>query len=65
MALVILAHYEVVFHGLRQDWFIQDLGARVVEVVRSRLDDEWRPMVFWPTQQVGLRGESSEKNETA
>jgi hypothetical protein len=55
LALVILAHYGVVLHGLREHWFIQAFGARVVEVVHLNLSEEWRPLVYWPMQQIGLK----------
>jgi hypothetical protein len=64
LALVILAHYGVVLHGLRQCWFIQGWGIRVIEVVHLNLSDEWRPLVHWPMKKVGLRGEPREADET-
>jgi len=57
LALVILAHYGIVLNGLRDSWFVQGLGTRVIEVVHRSLSEKWRPLVHWPMEQVGLRGE--------
>ncbi|KAI4169915.1 MAG: hypothetical protein LQ346_008919 [Caloplaca aetnensis] len=65
MALVIFAHYGVILHTLRQDWFVRDLGAQVVEMVHLQADDVWMPMLYWPMQQVGLRAEGLDTNQRA
>ena len=57
MALVIFVHYGVILHTLRGNWFVQDLASRLIGAVHSRLEDDWRPSVHWPMQQVGLMGE--------
>jgi hypothetical protein len=57
LALVILAHYGVVLHGLREHWFVQAFGVRVIEVIHLNLSEEWKPLVYWPMQQVGLKRE--------
>ena len=64
LALVILAHYGIVLHGLRDSWFVQGLGTRVIEVVHLSLSEKWRPLVHWPMEQVGLRGEPREEKKT-
>lgn len=56
-ALVILAHYCVILDGLREHWFVQDWGVRVIEVVHANLSEEWRSLVHWPMKQIGLRAE--------
>ena len=64
LALVILAHYGVVLHGLREHWFVQGWGIRVIEVVHLTLSEEWKPLVHWPMRQVGLKGEPREAIDT-
>jgi hypothetical protein len=63
LALVILAHYGVVLHGLREHWFVQDFGIRMVEMVHLSLTEEWRSLVHWPMKQVGLKGERQQADE--
>jgi hypothetical protein len=57
LALVTLAHYGIVLNGLRDSWFVRGLSIRVIEVVHLSLSEKWRPLVHWPMEQVGLRGE--------
>jgi hypothetical protein len=64
LALVILAHYGIVLNGLRDSWFVQGLGTRVIEVVHMSLSEKWRPLVHWPMEQVGLRGEPRDEKKT-
>jgi hypothetical protein len=64
LALVILAHYGVVLHGLREHWFIEDFGIRMIEMVHLSLTEEWRSMVHWPMNQVGLKGGPQQADET-
>jgi hypothetical protein len=64
LALVILAHYGTVLNGLRDSWFVQGLGTRVIEVVYLSLPEKWRPLIHWPMEQAGLRGEPREEKKT-
>jgi hypothetical protein len=59
LALAILAHYGVVLNGFQGSWFVQGLGTRVIEAVHLSLSERWKPLVHWPMEQVGLRGEAS------
>jgi hypothetical protein len=63
LALVILAHYGVVLHSLREHWFLHRFGIRVIEAVHLSLGEDWKPLVHWPMRQVGLRDELPEANE--
>lgn len=65
MALVIFAHYGVILHTLRGNWFVQDLASRLIDVIHSHLEDDWRPLVHWPMQKVGLMGEGLTSFERA
>ncbi|PYH30701.1 Zn(II)2Cys6 transcription factor domain-containing protein [Aspergillus neoniger CBS 115656] len=45
LALVILAYHCVVFHHLRDAWYMGDRGSRVARALWDILDDEWRPLI--------------------
>ncbi|PYH64084.1 uncharacterized protein BO88DRAFT_351833 [Aspergillus vadensis CBS 113365] len=45
LALVILAYHCVVFHNLRDAWYMGDRGSRVARALWELLDDEWRPLI--------------------
>ena len=64
LALVILAHYGVVLHGLLEHWFVQDWGVRLIEVVYMNLGEEWKSLVHWPMEQVELRGQPEEADKS-
>ncbi|KAA8643671.1 uncharacterized protein ATNIH1004_010445 [Aspergillus tanneri] len=53
LALVILAHYAVVIHSLRGNWWMGDLGARIIEYIGQRLSAEWRPSIDWVLDATG------------
>lgn len=53
MALVLLAHYGVLLHGLRNVWWCQDWGSNLVEYISVSLEGEWQDLVTWPKQRVG------------
>ena len=55
MALTILAHYGVVLHGLRYQWWSREWGSQLVEAACGRLDANWQPWIQWPMKQVGLQ----------
>lgn len=52
-ALVILAHYAVVIHSLRGNWWMGDLGTRVIEQIGLSLGPEWRPSIDWVVDATG------------
>lgn len=54
LALVLLAHYGVALHELRQDWWSGNWGVDLVHYVHGILDDEWRLYVEWPMRRVGM-----------
>ncbi|GKZ60826.1 hypothetical protein AnigIFM49718_007186 [Aspergillus niger] len=45
LALVMLAYHCVVFHHLRDAWYMGDRGSRVARALWEVLDDEWRPLI--------------------
>ncbi|KAL5359223.1 hypothetical protein BJX96DRAFT_55718 [Aspergillus floccosus] len=52
-ALVILAHYAVVLHLLRERWWVGDWGARVIQAVGRSVDWEWRKALGWVLDATG------------
>ncbi|KAH7417963.1 hypothetical protein BKA64DRAFT_653258 [Cadophora sp. MPI-SDFR-AT-0126] len=53
-ALAILAHYAVLLHRHNDVWWLQGLGASLVEKICMELGDEWSDIVSWPRMAVGL-----------
>ncbi|OGM47156.1 NADH-ubiquinone oxidoreductase subunit B [Aspergillus bombycis] len=51
-ALVIIAHYCVVLHRLRDRWWIGSWGERVINAVVTTLRPEWKPSVAWALETV-------------
>lgn len=58
MALVLLAHFGVVLHASRKDWWSGNWGCQLVKAVYEKLEDHWRPWIQWPIIRVGLRSAS-------
>lgn len=52
-ALVILAHFAVVLHSLRGQWWMGNWGMDVLEVIGQSLDMEWRPHISWVVDATG------------
>lgn len=60
LGLVILAHYGIILHGLRDHWFIDGFGVQLIQIIHLNLAEEWRAMIDWPMRRVGLKGEPGE-----
>ncbi|KAL9105798.1 MAG: hypothetical protein Q9227_009100 [Pyrenula ochraceoflavens] len=54
MALLILAHYAVMLHKIDESWWGNGWGRMVVEDVSKTLDQDWRDLLSWPLEKVGL-----------
>ena len=52
LALVILAYYCTILHYLRQNWYLDEWGARVSKAIWGLLDDQWRPLALWPMLEI-------------
>ncbi|KAJ5902595.1 hypothetical protein N7495_003123 [Penicillium taxi] len=52
-ALVVLAHYAVILHGIRDLWWMGDWGLRILKKIGSELDPEWRQLISWPIDATG------------
>jgi Fungal specific transcription factor domain len=51
-ALVVLAYYAVTLHKLKHMWWLEGIGARVVQAVSAIVGDEWGPYLIWPRTEV-------------
>ena len=47
-ALVILGHFAVVLHKLRDCWNVGDAGQKLILVVEAHLEETWRETLSWP-----------------
>ncbi|PVH74219.1 hypothetical protein DL98DRAFT_500171 [Cadophora sp. DSE1049] len=58
MALVILAYYAVVLHGLRDKWWVSGWGIKLVREIYLIVDDECKILMAWPLKKILLPYES-------
>ena len=54
LALAVVAHFAVALHAMRDNWFVNDLGKRVVEAVDKALGEEWDGVMAWPKAEIGV-----------
>jgi hypothetical protein len=53
LALVILAHYAVILHWLREEHlWMRGWGKDIVDTVKHTLDKEWLDCIEWPRGQA-------------
>lgn len=52
-ALVVLAHYAVILHHLRDMWWMGDWGTRILREIGELLEPEWRELISWPIDATG------------
>lgn len=52
-SLVVLAHYAVVLHSLRDFWWMGDWGMRILREVDNHLEPEYRHLISWPIDATG------------
>jgi hypothetical protein len=52
-ALVILAHYAVILHYLRDSWWMGDWGIRILREVDACLEPKFRHLISWPIDATG------------
>lgn len=52
-ALVVLAHYAVILHHLRDSWWMGDWGMRILKEVGNNLEPEYRHLISWPIDATG------------
>ena len=52
MALVIVAHWAILLHSVRAQWWAGDRGRRLVEAIHQELNEEWTHAIQWPMEIV-------------
>lgn len=52
-ALVVLAHYAVILHHLRDSWWMGDWGIRILREVDACLEPQFRHLISWPIDATG------------
>lgn len=52
-ALVVLAHYAVNLHHLRDSWWMGNWGSRILKEIIDILEPEWRELISWPIDATG------------
>ncbi|CAG8948259.1 unnamed protein product [Penicillium salamii] len=52
-ALVVLAHYSVVLHHLRDSWWMGDWGMRILSRIGDSMPPEWKALIGWPVDATG------------
>lgn len=53
-ALVVLAHFCVLFHRSEKVWFMKGHATRLLLSIIEFLDTSWRRFVEWPCQELGI-----------
>lgn len=52
-ALVVLAHYAVILHHLRDSWWMADWGIRILREIDNSLEPGSRHLISWPIDATG------------
>ncbi|PVH77088.1 hypothetical protein DL98DRAFT_464128 [Cadophora sp. DSE1049] len=52
VALVILAHYAVILHELRNRWWVSGWGVKLVREIYLMLDDNCKSLMEWPLRKI-------------
>lgn len=53
-ALVILAHYAVIMHNLRRQWWMGQWGTRILREICIQLDSKWVQSITWAVDATGF-----------
>lgn len=54
LSIVMLSFYGALLHDLRDTWWVNGTGMRVVTACSDQLDSPWETAMFRPKQRVGL-----------
>lgn len=54
VAIILLAHYCLLFLPLEGLWYMQGYSKRIITRIFRQLDEQWRPWLQWPCEEVGL-----------
>lgn len=52
-AMIVYAHYLVMFKKLESQWWLEGWAAHIMERIWASLDDEFQIWVQWPIQEIG------------
>lgn len=52
-ALVLLAHYAVILHHMRDTWWVGDWGLRILQEINRQLESQYRHLMSWPIDATG------------
>jgi hypothetical protein len=55
-ALIIFAHYAVLFERSRHYWYFEGVAAQILHIAESLVPSEWRSWLDWPREQIGTGG---------
>ncbi|KAF2011189.1 hypothetical protein BU24DRAFT_54813 [Aaosphaeria arxii CBS 175.79] len=53
-ALIIFAHYAVLFHRSQQYWFLHGVADQVMHIADNLVPSEWKGWLDWPKEQIGM-----------
>ena len=54
LALAVLAHWGVLLHCVKSQWWSGDRGARLIKSVHQALPPRWQPAIQWPMEHLQL-----------
>jgi hypothetical protein len=54
VALILLAHYCILLLPLEGNWYMSGYSKRLLTRIYNQLDEEWRPWLRWPLEEIGL-----------
>ncbi|ETI23284.1 hypothetical protein G647_05084 [Cladophialophora carrionii CBS 160.54] len=54
MALVVLAHYGVALHAFNGFWWLDKVGARLIQAISRMLRPEFLALVQWPLNRIAV-----------
>lgn len=55
-ALIIFAHYAVLFERSRHYWYFEGVAAQILYIAESMVPSEWAGWLDWPREQIGISG---------
>jgi hypothetical protein len=53
-ALILLAHYCILLARLDSHWYMSGYSKNLFSRIYNQLDQEWRQLLYWPLEEIGL-----------
>jgi hypothetical protein len=53
-SLVILSYYGVALHQIRHVWYLDGIGAKIVQAIAHLIGPDWSSHLTWPQMEVGV-----------